>query len=123
MSKTKNQVITRALIVKKEWLDLIFDGGKVWEMRSTKTKIKGRIALIESGTGLIMGSVTITGCGWYPVAIHTSLIKYHKVTDLDLLKKWKYPWFLKDAKRYPKPIPYNHPKGAVIWVKIDPENF
>lgn len=112
--------ITRALIVKKEWLDKIFDDGKVWEMRSTKTTITGKIGLIESGSGLIVGEVNLIGCSENPIS-HTrkDLIKYHKVENLNLLKKWKYAWYLMKAKRYEKPIPYKHPKGAVIWVKLN----
>ena len=49
----------RALIIKKNWLDKIFDEGKTWEMRSRNTKIRGKIGLIESGTGLIVGEAKI----------------------------------------------------------------
>jgi len=112
------QKIERALIVKNEWLDKIFNEGKVWEMRSFKTKITGRIGLIESGTGLIVGETTIIGCFPNPIPKKESLIRYHKVEDLKLLDRWKYAWQLKDSKRYDNPIPYNHPQGAVVWVKI-----
>lgn len=109
----------RALIVRKEWLDKILDGGKVWEMRSTHTWIRGRIGLIEAGTGMIVGEVALIGCG-DPITQEDaeSHFKAHQVEDLTLLKKWRFPWFLEDAKRYDKPIPYDHPKGAVIWVKL-----
>jgi len=107
----------RALIVKKVWLDKIFDDGKVWEMRTTRTKVSGRIGLIEAGTGLIIGEVTIDGCYEHPIPKAKWCIKYHKIDNLDLLDKWKYAWFLTKPKRYDKPIPYKHPQGAVIWVK------
>ena len=108
----------KALIVKKEWLDKIFDEGKIWEMRATRTRITGKIGLIESGTGLIMGEAEITGCSERPVPKHKDLIKYHKVENLELLDKWKWAWFLSGAKRYDKPKPYKHPRGAVIWVNL-----
>lgn len=111
--------IDRALIVKKEWLDKILDGSKPWELRSTKTNIRGRIALIESGTGLIVGEITLYGCSPTPIPKNKKLIKYHRVENLELLDKWKYAWYLKDAERYEKPIPYVHPQGAVIWVKLN----
>lgn len=111
-------MVDRALIIKKEWLDKIFDEGKVWEMRTSKTKITGRIGLIEQGTGLIVGEVTITGCLPKPIPQSEHLIQYHKVEDLKLLEKWKYAWLLSDAKRHENPIPHKHPKGAVIWVKL-----
>lgn len=108
----------KGLIIKKVWLDKILDEGKVWEMRSTRTNVTGNIGLIESGTGLIVGEAELIGCSYRPVPKHKDLIKYHKVEDMDLLDKWKWAWFLSKAKRYDKPIPYKHPQGAVIWVKL-----
>jgi hypothetical protein len=29
-----------------------------------------------------------------------------------------YAWVLKGAKRFRKPIPYEHPSGPVIWVTL-----
>ncbi len=106
----------RSLIIKKEWLDLILAGKKPWEMRSTKTNIRGWINLIESGSGLIIAETNLVDC-LPPINKHKDLFKFHRVEDLSLLEKWCYPWVLKDAKRYDKPIPYDHPQGAVIWVK------
>ena len=110
----------RALIIKKKYLDRILDNGKVWEMRSSKTKITGRIGLIESGSGLIVGEVDLIGCGNALNDECAALLTAdsHQVDDISLIEKWKYPWLLENAKRYDKPIPYKHPKGAVIWVKI-----
>lgn len=108
----------KGLIIKKFWLDKIFDEGKVWEMRSTKTKITGKIGLIESGSGLIVGEADLIGCSERPVPKHKDLVKYHKVEDLDLLDKWKWAWFLQDVKKYDNPISYKHPQGAVIWVNL-----
>jgi len=30
-----------------------------------------------------------------------------------------YAWVLRRAKRLRKPVPYDHPRGAVIWVSLD----
>lgn len=108
----------KGLIIQKIWLDKIFDEGKTWEMRSTKTNVKGKIGLIEAGSGLIVGEANLLGCSHMPTKPNDKFFDKHKVEDVELLKKWKYPWILADAKRYDKPIPYNHPRGAVIWVKL-----
>ena len=112
-------MIERGLIIQGKWLDLILDNGKVWEMRSSRTKIRGQIALIESGTGLIVGEAELIGCG-EALSRDEAVAAYqsHKVFNIDLLEKWKYPWILKNAKRYDKPKPYDHPQGAVIWVRL-----
>ena len=108
----------KGLIIKKVWLDKIFDEGKVWEMRTTKTNIRGRIKLIESGSGLIMGEATIVDSFFPDVLNLVAHMDFHQVTDKSLLRKWSCAWILKDAKRYDKPIPYKHPQGAVIWVNL-----
>jgi len=108
----------RALIIRKFWLDKIFDEGKIWEMRSTKTNVTGKIGLIESGTGLIIGEANLIGCSHIPIKPNDKYFDKHKVEDTELLIKWRYPWILSDAKRYDNPIPYKHKKGAVIWVKL-----
>ena len=51
----------RALIIQKPWVDLILDNIKIWEMRSTKTNVRGKIGLIEAGSGLIVGEAILAG--------------------------------------------------------------
>jgi len=112
--------MNRALIVRKKWLDKILDQRedekKIWEMRSSMTHIRGLIGLIESGSGLVIGSAELTDS--FEVPQGDWCYPFHKVEDLSLLEKWPYAWVLSNAKRFDEPIPYKHPKGAVIWVKI-----
>jgi hypothetical protein len=111
--------IEKALIIRKEWLDRIFDDGKIWEMRSRVNRYQGWIALIEAGSGLIVGQAfihaSLSPCD--EKTLHAGK-SFHQVDDFSLLKKWCYPWQLSMAERYHKPIPYKHPKGAVIWVDV-----
>jgi hypothetical protein len=115
--------MNRALIIKKEHLDNIFDNGKIWEMRSQMTNVRGEIGLIESGSGMIVGKCEIVDCQdlshLSANLVHKWWHKYHKVDDLTALKKWNKALLIKDAVRFDKPIPYDHPQGAVIWVKIE----
>ncbi|WP_143032211.1 hypothetical protein [Tenacibaculum sp. MAR_2009_124] len=92
-------------------------------MRSRPTKIRGRIGLIESGSGLIVGEVDLEGCSSEPIEKNAKYIKYHYIEDLELLDTWSWAWYLKNARRYKTPIPYNHPKGAVIWVKLKKNKY
>lgn len=108
----------KALIIKKHWINKIFNEGKVWEMRSRPTRITGKIQLIESGSGTIVGEAVLINGQNKPIAPDLKHFDKHKIDDISLLKKYKYPWILQNAKRYKKPIPYNHPKGAVIWVNV-----
>ena len=109
----------RGLIIKKEWLDRIFDNGKVWEMRSKPTNIRGRIGLIESGSGMIIGEATLVDC-FRPTNFARCACKgKHQIEDSRLFKRWPYAWVLEKTKHYDKPRPYDHPQGAVIWVRLN----
>ena len=108
----------KALIIKKEWLDKIFDNGKCWEMRSTRTNITGVIQLIESGSGQIVGECVLSGCHKVNEKMAVENSNKHQVKDLSLLKKWSWAWLISEAKRYKSPVKYNHPQGAVIWVNL-----
>lgn len=116
--------ITKALIVAQPWVDKIFsddpDEIKDWEMRTSGTKIRGDIGIIEKGTGLIVGITTLID-SITPLSLdeliankHRHRVDYEKNPDL---AKWNKPWVLANSHRI-EPIPYTHPQGAVIWVNI-----
>jgi hypothetical protein len=45
--------VAKGLIIRKEWLDKILNNGKHWEMRSTHTKQRGIIKLIEAEVDML----------------------------------------------------------------------
>jgi hypothetical protein len=112
----------RALIVRKEWLDLILDGGKTWELRSRHTNVRGAIGLIEAGSGLVVGRANLTdSICLLSIEEWRGGVSQHKVPYRNcehLAEKWNHAWVLEDAERFDTPIPYQHPKGAVIWVRF-----
>ena len=112
----------RALIVHDIWLDMILSGKKVWEMRSRKTNIRGRIGLIEAGSGLIKGDVDLIDC-LNPLLLddYSKHIDKHWIPKglPGMREKYCFPWVLNNVNRYDEPIPYTHPKGAVIWVRFN----
>jgi len=112
-------MVEKGLIIRKPWLDKIFQEGKRWEMRSTRTKVRGLIKLIESGSGLIVGECEISGCHKIDDREIEYMFCMHQVDDVGLLKRWCWAWELANVKKYNTPIPYQHPRGAVIWVNLN----
>lgn len=115
--------ITRGLVVRQPHVDRILAGRKVWEIRGTRTQIRGPIALIQGGSGLIVGTCEVSG-----VIGPLSLSEFRKnarkagfaareITKLPY--RMTYAWVLRRAKRLSRPRPYVHPSGAVIWVRLD----
>jgi hypothetical protein len=52
------------------------------------------------------------------VANATKLNQPPRELDQPLYYDKTYAWVLRHARRLPKPVPYTHPSGAVIWVKL-----
>jgi hypothetical protein len=113
--------ITRGLLILKEPLDQILDGSKIWEIRGKATTLRGPIALIESKSGHVVGTCSLEGVVG-PLSL-ADLRANAAITGFlpDALPyPTTYGWVLASARRLPKPVPYRHPMGAVIWVKLDP---
>ena len=112
----------RALIVRAEWLDLILQGVKSWEMRSKHTNVRGRIGLIEAGSGCVVGTACLTdsigplSSDEWRANVHRHKVPYRGCEQLSA--KWSYAWVLQGTERFETPIKYEHPRGAVVWVKF-----
>jgi hypothetical protein len=113
---------SKGLIIRQPWISAILDGRKIWELRGSSTRVRGRIGLIASGTGTILGEVDIVGIDG-PLTL-SDLVENearHLVTigkSSPIRYKSVYAWVMARPHRYEKPVPYSHPQGAVIWVNI-----
>lgn len=111
----------KALVVDEPWISLILGGEKTWEMRSTHTNVRGRIALIRKGWGTIVGLVDVTDSigpldeiAWRAHRTrHRIPVERYAETS-----RWNIAWQLENAGALAKPVPYSHPSGAVIWVNL-----
>jgi hypothetical protein len=113
----------KGLLIKEKWLNKILDGDKTWEIRSKKTNVRGGIALIQSGSGQVMGVSEIVDCiGPLTAEEFESNFDKHRVDPGTMSKfnyKEIYAWVIHHAERLDSPVPYKHPNGAVIWVNLD----
>jgi hypothetical protein len=113
--------ITHGLQIRKEWLDQILAGTKKWEIRGSTTARRGPIALIQSKSGHVVGT-----CDVIDVVGPLSLAELRRNASLagfradELYYQTTYAWVLGNARRLSKPVPFRHPQGAVIWVKLEP---
>jgi len=120
MALRREQGITRGLLVLKEPLDKILAGTKTWEIRGKATTRRGPIALIESKSGHVVGTCQIVDVVG-PLSL-TELRRSASRTGFrpsQLPYPTTYAWVVRDAQRLAEPIPYRHPSGAVIWVKLE----
>lgn len=109
----------KALIIKKPWIDYILEGKKTWEIRGSKTNIRGQIELIQSGSGLVVGSCEIIDCKELTLDDYKNNTDKHNIKNIEALPyKKTYAWVVFNAKKYETARKYKHPKGAIIWVNL-----
>ena len=130
----------RVLAIKSPWPERIINNDKTIEVRSRKTNIRERVAVLTTSTlpltqdiewikylgypidnmvrGFIIGTVEIYDD--YPIRnanhFHNNLNKH--LCYQDMYKEGQHFWYLRNAQRI-APIPYKMPKGAVVWSFID----
>jgi ASCH domain len=116
--------IIRGIVIRQPWVEHILAGRKTWELRGRSCNIRGPVALIEGGTGRIVGVATVAGCQGplsrteKSAAAEAGQILVEEVNEEIYTKV--YAWILENTLRLPAGIPYKHPSGAVIWVTLDP---
>jgi hypothetical protein len=114
------QGLTHGLLILKEPLAEILVGTKTWEIRGKATARRGRIALIESKSGHVVGT-----CEVVDVLGPLTLAELRRNAALTGFRPNRLPyattyaWVLRDARRLAEPVPYEHPSGAVIWVRLE----
>jgi hypothetical protein len=96
---------------------------KTWEIRGSATNIRGRIALIRGGSGLMVGTCRLADCrGPLTLAEMLDNVHRHQIPAARLRDAMPYPktyaWVISDARTLAKPVAYQHPNGAVIWVRL-----
>jgi hypothetical protein len=114
------------VVIKPPWIDLILQGKKTWEIRGTHTSTRGRIALIKSRSGRIFGTCRVVDCIG-PLSLEQLRANGDKhQIPMEMLVELPYPktyaWVLSEVNPFRDPIVYKHPSGAVIWVRLTPEN-
>lgn len=115
-------LISRGLVVRQPWVGHILRGEKRWELRSRSTTLRGPIALIQSGSGLVVGTAVLAQVqgpllpGEFERAAEDGRVVGSEFQAISYPKA--YAWVLDHARPLAVPLPYEHPQGAVIWVRL-----
>ena len=119
-------VKVKGLLIRQPWIDMVLVGQKTWELRGRKTLTRGEIALIESGSGTVVGLTTLVDVvGPLSKAELLRSVSKHCVKPSDIRGRTRYDktyaWVLEGSRPLRRPVPYTHPSGAVIWVNLSPD--
>jgi hypothetical protein len=113
----------RALLIRSPWIEKILDGKKTWEIRGSRTTVRGRIGLIRSGSGKIIGLCDLVNC--IPILSNEQFRKNARKAGMEPNEaglghyKKTFAWVLANPQYLKVPVSYDHPRGAIIWVKLD----
>ncbi|MGN8115376.1 ASCH domain-containing protein [Labrys sp. 22185] len=119
-------------MIREPWISQILMGRKTWELRGTPTKIRGRLALIRSGSGLIIGECQLDDCVGpvgFDTLIATGALSSHERDDIereghapyvavDGVTSKTFAWIVSRPILYSQPVAYNHPSGAITFVDL-----
>ena len=111
----------RGLIVRPPWIDFLLKGTKTWEIRGSATRIRGRIALIRAGSGLVVGTADLVDCRPLTQEEFRHATVYHRIPASQtphVAYKQIFAWVMRHPEAFTEPIFYRHPRGAVIWVDL-----
>lgn len=113
----------KGLIIKSPWIEKILNGYKIWEVRGSSTNIRGKVSLIKSGTGTVLGTAHLVDCIPLTRALYETSFAEHHIPSVYNSLPYRKPhaWVFEEAEWYENSIPYNHPQGAVIWVNLKEE--
>ena len=111
------------LIIRQPYIGDILSNNKLWELRTANTKRRGLIYLIESGSGLIKGFTELEDSIRLDKKLYDSSFDKHRVSIPYEDCRWnQYAWVMHNTHKFLHPYNYQHPRGAVIWVKLNTEN-
>jgi hypothetical protein len=109
------------LLVRTPFVDWIVDGLKTWEIRTKRSGRRGRIGLIRSKSGMVVGEaelVDVEGPLTYKQLRENAAKMNIDPGDAPRPTDPTFVWVLRNAKRYAQPVPYTHRAGAVIWARL-----
>jgi len=112
-----------ALPVPEPWVWLLIEGRKTWELNHLCTKVRGPVGLSPAGSGAIAGMAELVDVhGPFTTAELRDHHERHRIDHVSLdafaAGGRLFAWEFQNARRFERPVPYEHPRQPVIWVRL-----
>ncbi|WP_240920746.1 ASCH domain-containing protein [Thermococcus sp. CX2] len=113
--------LKKGLIVREPFASLIVEGKKTWEIRKSRTKVRGEILILNGGRALGKAELVEVLGPFTPEELAEHRDKH--LVDLDFLVDYSngkalYAWVLRNAEKFEKPIKVDIAKGAQVWANV-----
>lgn len=115
----------KGLVIRQPWIGMILNGEKTWEMRSQPCRHRGPVALIEKGSGTVVGLAKIVNdlppLSELEMHEHSTKHRIPKGQIEDAVRAgWIRPWVISDVAKLQQAVPYRHTSGG-SWVNLTRE--
>jgi len=123
VNEQQEKNVMRALLIRSPHIEKILEGKKIWEIRGSRTDVREQVGLVRSGSGTIIGVCDVVDC--IPILTDEQSRRNarkagSKPSEVSLgYYKNTFAWVLANPQYLKAPVPYKHPTGAIIWVKLD----
>lgn len=111
----------KGLIVREPYASLIVEGKKVWEIRKTRTRVRGEILIISNGKAIGKAELVDVLGPFTPEELAEHEDKHR--ASVSFLREYSngkplYAWVLKNAEKFEKPKEVEMAKGVQIWANV-----
>ncbi|WP_297090569.1 ASCH domain-containing protein [Thermococcus sp.] len=111
----------RGLIVREPFATLIAEGKKVWEIRKSRTRIRGRVLIISGGRAVGSAELVDVLGPFTPEELSEHADKH--LVDVDFLREYSggkplYAWVFRNAEKFDGPRKVRIPRGAQVWANV-----
>jgi len=112
----------RGLIIRQPYAGWIVEGKKIWEIRKSRTRIRGEVLIISNGKAIGKAELVDVLGPFTPeeLAEHGDkhLVDYPFLRDYSNGKPL-YAWVFKNARKFERPVRVRLKKGVQVWANVE----
>ncbi len=107
--------------MKEPFATLIVEGKKIWEIRKSRTKVRGEVLIITGGSAIGKAELVDVLGPFTPEELADYVDKHR--ADVEFLREYSggkplYAWVFRNAEKFEKPQKVRIKRGAQIWANI-----
>jgi len=111
----------KGLIVREPFATLIVEGRKVWEIRKSRTRIRGEVLILSNGFALGKAELVDVLGPFTPEELAEHADKHR--AGFDFLAEYSggkplYAWVFRNAEKFERPLKVKVPRGAQVWANV-----
>jgi hypothetical protein len=117
-------MVMRGLIVRRPFADWLVEGKKNWEIRKSRTNVRGEVLILTRGYAIGKARLVDVLGPFTPEELAKHRDKH--LVNYKFLKEYSngkplYAWVFEDAEKFKKPVKVELKRGVQVWASVDVE--